>query len=37
VDYAPRYRLYDVHLTLNYRDQERVYLYQELAWLPMQE
>lgn len=36
VDYAPRYRLYDVHLTLNYRDQERVYLYQELAWLPMQ-
>ncbi len=34
--YAPRFRLYDVRLTLRYQGQERVYLYQELAWLPIQ-
>jgi hypothetical protein len=36
VQYSPRFRLYDVRLTLNYQGQERVYLYQELAWLPFQ-
>jgi len=36
-DYPPRFRLYDVRLTLDFRGQERVYLYQELAWLPMPE
>jgi len=36
VEYAPRFRLYDVRLTLRYQGQERVYVYQELAWLPMQ-
>jgi prepilin-type N-terminal cleavage/methylation domain-containing protein len=33
-EYPPRFRLYDVRLVLNYREQERTYLYQELAWLP---
>jgi prepilin-type N-terminal cleavage/methylation domain-containing protein len=34
--YPPRFRLYDVRLTLTYKGQQRVYVYQELAWLPMQ-
>jgi Tfp pilus assembly protein PilV len=34
--YPPRFRLYDVRLTLRYQGQERIYVYQELAWLPMQ-
>jgi prepilin-type N-terminal cleavage/methylation domain-containing protein len=33
--YPPRFRLYDVRLTLRYRGETRVYLYQEVAWLPM--
>jgi prepilin-type N-terminal cleavage/methylation domain-containing protein len=35
-EYAPRFRLYDVRLVLRYRDHERTYLYQELAWLPLE-
>jgi prepilin-type N-terminal cleavage/methylation domain-containing protein len=31
-DYPPRFRLYDVRLKLARGDQERVFLYQELAW-----
>jgi hypothetical protein len=34
--YPPRFRLYDVRLTLRYQGQERMYVYQELAWLPLQ-
>ena len=34
-DYPARFRLYDVRLTLRYGGEERVYLYQELAWLPI--
>jgi prepilin-type N-terminal cleavage/methylation domain-containing protein len=34
--YPPRFRLYDVRLELSYREQERTYLYQELAWLPLE-
>ena len=33
-DYPRRYRLYDVTLTLSADGVERVYLYQEVAWLP---
>ena len=33
--YPPRFRLYDVRLILRCRGEERVYLYQEVAWLPM--
>ena len=35
-DYPPRFRLYDVRLVLSYGGQERTYLYQELAWLPLE-
>jgi len=35
-EYAPRFRLYDVRLVLRYRGHERTYLYQELAWLPLE-
>jgi len=35
VDYPPRFRLYDVRLELRRAGQERVFLYQELAWEPM--
>jgi len=31
-DYPPRFRLYDVRLKLARAGQERVFLYQELAW-----
>lgn len=34
-DYPPRFRLYDVRLTLAKAGQERVFLYQELAWEPV--
>lgn len=30
--YEPRYRLYDVNLTLTYRGRSREFKYQELAW-----
>jgi len=30
--YPPRFRLYDVRLELQLRGQNRVYLYQEIAW-----
>lgn len=33
--YPPRFRLYDVRLTLARGGQERVFLYQELAWEPV--
>lgn len=32
--FAPRYRLYDVRLSLERRSIQRQFLYQELAWLP---
>lgn len=32
--FAPRYRLYDVKLSLERRPVRRQFLYQELAWLP---
>lgn len=31
-DYPPRFRLYDVRLKLEKGGQQRVFLYQELAW-----
>lgn len=31
-NYEPRYRLYDVNLTLTYRGRSREFKYQELAW-----
>jgi Tfp pilus assembly protein PilV len=34
-EYRPRFRLYDIELTLRLRGQERRYLYQEVAWEPM--
>jgi prepilin-type N-terminal cleavage/methylation domain-containing protein len=34
-NYPPRFRLYDVNLTLELEGQSREYVYQELAWLPM--
>jgi len=34
-EYPPRFRLYDVRLTLERGLQQREYLYQELAWEPM--
>ena len=34
-DYPPRFRLYDVRLELARAGQERVFLYQELAWEPL--
>ncbi len=34
-NYPPRFRLYDVNLTLELEGQSREYIYQELAWLPM--
>jgi len=34
VDYAPRYRLYDVSLSLQRGSTRRAYVYQEVAWLP---
>jgi prepilin-type N-terminal cleavage/methylation domain-containing protein len=33
--YPPRFRLYDVRLKLARAGQERVFLYQELAWEPV--
>jgi prepilin-type N-terminal cleavage/methylation domain-containing protein len=33
--YAPRFRLYDVSLTLAHAGAQRRYLYQELAWEPL--
>jgi prepilin-type N-terminal cleavage/methylation domain-containing protein len=36
VDYPKRFRLYDVKLTLRRGSQERLFLYQEVAWEPMQ-
>jgi len=30
--YEPRYRLYDIKLTLTYRGRSREFRYQELAW-----
>ena len=35
VDYPPRFRLYEVRLTLAYRDSSREFLYEELAWEPL--
>ena len=35
-DYPPRFRLYDVRLVLSHAGHERTYLYQELAWLPLE-
>jgi len=32
--FAPRYRLYDVRLSLERRSARRQFVYQELAWLP---
>jgi type II secretory pathway component PulJ len=32
--FAPRYRLYDVRLSLERRSARRQFIYQELAWLP---
>ena len=32
--FVPRYRLYDVRLSLARRTMERQFVYQELAWLP---
>jgi hypothetical protein len=32
--FAPRYRLYDVRLSLERRSTRRQFIYQELAWLP---
>lgn len=34
--YPPRFRLYDVRLTLRGGERERTYLYQEFAWEPAQ-
>jgi prepilin-type N-terminal cleavage/methylation domain-containing protein len=34
--FRPRFRLYDVRLELRYGGAERTYLYQELAWLPLE-
>jgi hypothetical protein len=34
-DYPPRFRLYDIRLELRRGRQERVFLYQEVAWEPM--
>ncbi len=31
-DYSPRFRLYDIRLTLHRAGQQRVFLYQEIAW-----
>lgn len=33
--YSPRFRLYDVRLTLSKGERQREFLYQELAWEPM--
>jgi len=33
--YPPRFRLYDVRLELGRGAQQRVFLYQEIAWEPM--
>jgi prepilin-type N-terminal cleavage/methylation domain-containing protein len=37
VKYAPRFRLYDVNLTLKLGGTQRRYLYQELAWEPLRQ
>lgn len=34
--YAPRYRLYDIKLRLEIGAESREFLFQELAWLPLQ-
>lgn len=34
--YAPRFRLYDVKLKLAIAGESREFIYQELAWLPLQ-
>jgi prepilin-type N-terminal cleavage/methylation domain-containing protein len=35
--YAPRFRLYDVSLTLERGGAQRSYLYEELAWEPLRQ
>lgn len=35
-NYAPRFRLYDVTLEINTRGLKRTFIYQELAWLPLE-
>jgi hypothetical protein len=35
VNYPKRFRLYDITLKLRRAKQERVFLYQEIAWEPM--
>jgi hypothetical protein len=35
-NYAPRFRLYDVQLDIAAGGFERTFLYQELAWLPLE-
>ncbi len=34
--YAPRFRLYDVRLDISARGVNRTFIYQELAWLPLE-
>ena len=34
-NYPARFRLYDIRLELRFRGQERVFVYQEVAWEPM--
>ncbi len=35
ITYQPRFRLYDIRLTLHRGPQQRVFLYQEMAWEPL--
>lgn len=35
-DYAPRFRLYDVRLDVTAGSVERTFMYQEIAWLPLE-
>jgi prepilin-type N-terminal cleavage/methylation domain-containing protein len=35
ITYPQRFRLYDVHLKLRRAGQERVFIYQEIAWEPL--
>lgn len=34
--YEPRYRLYDIELTVTYRGRSREFQYQDIAWLDNQ-
>lgn len=36
IDYAPRFGLYDVELTLEQEGETSSFIYQELAWRPLQ-